>query len=214
MGLEGGSRRRTFVCTIGFDSRVVMRLVARYGLKPDDRIVLIRSVKPHEKSDEAVKEVREFVDKSAKGVEVTEIRVDEREFIDNVVSFAKLIRDSENPVVDVSGGPRALVLALYVAASVTGIKNVDVLLEPSGKVTQIPSLGLDFSNLTERQKEVLKHLPSKTGRLARKLNVDKSAASRHLNTLSRKGLVRREGSLYGLTSLGMLVKRLIEEGVI
>jgi len=190
---------KAFIITLGFDSSVVLRAISKHGINRDDKIMLVTSTTPHPKAVNAVNETIEFIGKIEKNITVETLRVEEHDFtktvkiIHNKISTLK--KEKHKILIDISGGPRIIGLATYVAAGLSGIHTVNMTTETQSRNITLPVIvdPIDIQKPTPRQLELLKTLPARPSDIARKMNVSRSAVSKMLKILSKKGLIERKG---------------------
>ncbi len=187
-----------FFITLGFDSSVVGKLAGRHNMSEVTEIYLIRSSAKHPKAEAAVEESVRLIRKLNPSVRVEVVELDEKDFEGNIARLTDLIygegRD-DGVVIDISGGPRALGLALYVAASVVGVEEVQMRLETTGEEVALRTLPLPSTScITDRLAVIASYLPTKPSRLARALGISRSTASRELQSLVKKGLAVKSGN--------------------
>ncbi|MEM0233597.1 MAG: CRISPR-associated CARF protein Csa3 [Candidatus Nezhaarchaeales archaeon] len=201
--------RKTFIATLGFDQSSIVRLIGERGLSEGDNIFLITSTTPHSRTENALQSIREFVGRINPSIRVEVRRLDEKALMDNVVVLARLIAGVENPVIDVSGGPKMLSLSLFLAACFSGVSTVYMTAETTGERVAVPTLSIPSHILSNRQLEVLNLLPARVSELSRGLRVSKSTISRVLNSLIRKGLVYKRSDKFFEPTLSGSVLRLL-----
>ena len=182
---------KTFIASLGFDQSPILRLIGERGLSDGDSVWIVTSAVPHPRAESALQGVREFVAKINPRVRVEVLRLDERSLVDNIVALARLIEGSENPIVDVSGGPRIIGLSLFLAACFSNVGAVYATTETTGERVEIPVPRVPGRPLSGKQARVLALLPARVSELARELKLDKSTVSRTLRSLASKGLVRK-----------------------
>ncbi|MEM4563558.1 MAG: CRISPR-associated CARF protein Csa3 [Thermofilum sp.] len=200
---------RTFIASLGFDQSTIVRLIGERGLSDGDSLWIITSSTPHPRAESALQSIREFVSKINPKVKVEVLRLDEKNLIENVAALARLIEESENPIVDASGGPRIIALSLFLAACFSGVTVVYMTTETTGERIEIPVPVIPRRALSSRQAEVLALLPARVSELAHELKLSKPTVSRILRSLVSKGLARRRPDrVFEPTLTGAILKRL------
>ncbi|MEB3756923.1 MAG: CRISPR-associated CARF protein Csa3 [Desulfurococcales archaeon] len=190
---------KAFIITLGFDSSVVLRTISKHGINSEDQIILVTSRTPHPKAENAVNETVEFIGKIEKNITVETLRVEEHDFAKTVRTIYNKIRTlmkrNHEVIIDISGGPRIIGLATYVAAGLSSIHEVNITTETQSRNITLPVIvdPVDIQKPTLRQLELLKTLPARPSDIARKMNITRSAVSKMLKTLAKKGLVERKG---------------------
>ena len=191
---------RTFILTLGFDSSIVLRAISRHGIGEGDRIVLVTSRTPHPKAESAINEVKSFANRISSGIAVDVVSVEEHDFSGSVKTICNIMSSGVNRrenqlIVDTSGGPRIIGLAVYVAAGLCGLHSVWITTETRSKSLSLPVLvdSLDTVLPSRRQLELLRVLPARPSVIARRLGVSRSAVSKMLRSMEGRGLIVRDG---------------------
>jgi CRISPR locus-related DNA-binding protein len=204
---------KTFIATLGFDQSSLVRLIGEKGLSPSDAIYLITSVVTHPRTENAIRSIVEFVNTVNPKVEVKVVRLKETDLEVNVVRLFKLIKGCEEPVIDITGGPKGLSFSLFLAACFAGVSKVYMTTETLGERVEVPTLAMPTYTLTARQRDVLSLLPCRVTELSRKLKISKSTASRLLRNLVKKGLAYRSGGgkVFEPTLTGRILLKMLTE---
>ncbi len=201
---------KTFIATLGFDQSSIVRLIGERGLSGGDRVLLITSALPHPRTESALQSIKEFVNKVNPSVRVEVLRLDEKALIDNVVALTKLIESVENPIIDVSGGPKMIAFSLFLAACFSNVRVVYMTTETTGARVEVPTLTISKQLLSDRQVDVLSLLPARVSEISRELKLSKSTISRILNSLTLKGLIyKRSDRVFVPTLTGIILRSLI-----
>ncbi|MEZ0345236.1 MAG: CRISPR-associated CARF protein Csa3 [Infirmifilum sp.] len=197
---------KTFFFTIGFDATSIMRLVGERGLASHDEIVVLTTSQPHPRSENAVKSVKELVERLNPRAQLRVLRLDEDNVEENISLLASEIarRHGNYKIVDVTGGPKVLSIALYIAALIAGADEILLTSEVTGERVQLPYIPLGRL-ATPRQLSVLRVLPATLQEVASRLQVSKPAASRILRRMAEKGLVKLQGREYHPTRLAAIL---------
>ena len=204
---------KTFIATLGFDQSSLIRLIGERGLSSGDAIYLVTSVVTHPRTENAIRSIVEFVNAVNPKIDVRVVRLKETDLEDNVVRLSKLIMSSEEPVIDITGGPKGLSFSLFLAACFAGVSKVYMTTETLGERVEVPTLAVPTYTLTARQREVLSLLPCRVTDLSRRLKIGKSTASRLLRSLVRKGLAYRgDGKVFEPTLTGRILLKMLVGG--
>jgi len=204
---------KTFIATLGFDQSSLIRLIGERGLSSGDTIYLVTSVVTHPRTENAIRSIVEFVNAVNPKIDVRVVRLKETDLEDNVVRLSKLIMSSEEPVIDITGGPKGLSFSLFLAACFAGVSKVYMTTETLGERVEVPTLAVPTYTLTARQREVLSLLPCRVTDLSRRLKIGKSTASRLLRSLVRKGLAYRgDGKVFEPTLTGRILLKMLVGG--
>ena len=204
---------KTFVASLGFDPSSIIRLIGERGLSEGDRIVLVTSAVHHPRAESALRSVEDLVNRINPKVEVEVLRLDEKAFVENIVALTKLVESSENPVVDVSGGPKMIAFSLFLAACFSGrVGAVYMTTETTGERIEVPTIAVPRHALSDRQAEVLSLLPARVSELSRRLGLSKSTVSKVLSSLESKGLAyRRSDRAFEPTLAGVVLRSLLRK---
>jgi len=189
-------KNKTIVATLGFDPSVILKIIGEHGLSDNSKIILITPKTMHPKAKNAIKEIQNFIEKISSNIKIKILKIEEDKFEDNVIKLKNLLSKLTEPIIDISGGPRILALTLYIAAGIVEIPLVYLTLETTSNRLKLPTISIPKSTLTERQKQILSLLPEKPIEIAKKLKLSKSAVSRHLKTLTNKGLTIKYNNQY------------------
>lgn len=203
---------KTFIATLGFDQSSLIRLIGEKGLSSRDVIYLVTSVVTHPRTESAIRSIVEFVNTVNPKVEVKVVRLKETDLEVNVVRLFKLIKGCEEPVIDITGGPKGLSFSLFLAACFAGVNKVYMTTETLGERVEVPTLAMPIYTLTARQRDALSLLPCRVTELSRKLKISKSTASRLLRNLVKKGLAYRSGDkVFEPTLTGRILLKILTE---
>ena len=213
-----GRRVVVLVATVGFDEKFVLRAIMRRA-DTLSRVYLVTATPVEERAARAVKLVEDFVNRVLKGpgreVRLDVIEVDLRDFFGVVAELRRKCfeegKTADTYVVSLSGGMRALVLAVLAAFVISGrAGEVEVELENfSGVVRFSPELFRGVS-LGDYDRRVVKSLAQRGKATYRELLADtglpRATLFRTLKNLRLRGLIRAEvvgrTSYYSLTDIG------------
>ncbi len=204
---------RAFIATLGFEPSAILRLVGEKGISSGDVVYLVTSKIPHPRVENAVKSVKDFIDKVSPKAFVEVLRLDESNLEENVVVLANLLKTVEEPIVDITGGPKGLSLALYLAAGFANVGKVYMTVETTGERIEIPTIQPPTHTLTQKQVEILKQLPNRLTKIAKNTKTSKSTISKQLKQLINKGLVYKENKTFYPTLQGKITLKLIEHKI-
>ena len=185
---------RTYISLSGFDTSQILSLIVKYGIRADDKIILIR---PEDETDtrgettiHAVQDLSQQIDSSIK-VEIH--RVDHRDFEEMVLSLTNLIKNAEGEIIaNISGGPREIFLAFAISClaqsqrlyKTTNYSDID----RSMCEINLPRL---VKGLDEKSKRVLKDVlinePATITEIAQRLEVSESTISRQVAKMADLG---------------------------
>lgn len=201
---------KTFIASLGFDQSSLIRLIGEKGLSINDKIYLVTSAVSHPKTENAIKSIVDFVRAVNPGIGIEVLRLNEADLENNVAKLSIIISNSDEPIIDITGGPKGISLSLFLAACFSGVRKVYMTTETLGERVEMPTLAMPASVLTDRQREALEALPCRVTELSRKLGVSKSTASRLLKNLMKKGLVHKneDKKIFELTLTGKILLRI------
>lgn len=206
------------VATVGFDEKFVLRAIMKRA-DTLSRVYLVTATPVEERVAKAVKLIEDFVDRVLKwpgrGVRLDVIEVDLRDFFGAVAELRRKCfeegKATDIYVVSLSGGMRALVLAVLAALVISGrTGEVEVELENfSGVVRFGPELFRGVS-LGDYDRRVVRSLSQRDKATYRELLADtglpRATLFRTLKNLRLRGLIRAEVvgriSYYSLTDVG------------
>jgi CRISPR-associated protein Csa3 len=173
--------------TVGFESRLVMRALARLG--PVDDYFLLRGITGKEGDRESAETVSDLIRTLGKGQEIQVDLVDLSRGLNRIVEL-------EFDIMALAGGPRALILLAFVAAI---LRKSDIYLVPEFSIEPVRISGFrvlqELGGLTEARLRAFVNvgIGSTAEDVAKRIGVDKTTAYRHLEWLADRGLVRVEG---------------------
>ena len=182
---------KTYISLSGFDSSQIVSLIVKYGIEGGDCIVLIR---PEEEKDprgeQTVQAIRDLSRQIDSSIDLKIYRVNHRDFEGMVDSLKHLIENAKGDIiVNLSGGPREIFLALTIAAlacsskisKATNYSDIDRRLNDF----VLPNLATE---LEEKQKKILldvsNNQPTNIGDIAKRLSVSESTISRQVGRLA------------------------------
>jgi len=184
---------KTYISLSGFDTSQIVSLMVKFGIEGNDRLVLIRPEGEEDdlRGEAAIQAIQELSRKINTTIIVDIHRVDHRDFEGMVISFIDLIRRSEGEiVVNLSGGPREIFLALTVAAiaqasrisKTTNFSDIDrAIRDVNLPEIRIPNLIDD--KLRTVLSDILENQPTTITEIARRNALSESTVSRRINKL-------------------------------
>jgi CRISPR-associated protein Csa3 len=206
------------VATVGFDEKFVIRAVMRHvdSLK---KVYLITAAPVEERVKKAVRLIEEFISKILKepgkevGLEV--IEADLRDFFGVVAELRKKCFEEDEVtntyIINLSGGMRALVLAVLTAFVISGkTGEIEVELENFRGVIRFSPELLRGVGLGDYDRKVLRSLAQRGKATYRELltdtNLPRATLFRILKNLKLRGFIKAEitgrTSYYSLTDVG------------
>lgn len=172
--------------TLGFESTLVIRAVAR--LPRADDYILLRAQTGTEGDVKSAETAADVIKALGRG---RDFAVDIRDLARGIEQLASLNFDA----VALAGGPRALVLLAFVAASLRGAW-IYVVPEYAADPFDATALAAAFklTCLTPAKLRVLAEANGPADDVARRLGLDTTTVYRHLEALAERGLIVSEGS--------------------
>jgi CRISPR-associated protein Csa3 len=182
---------KTYISLSGFDSSQIVSLIVKYGIEGGDCIVLIR---PEEEKDprgeQTVQAIRDLSRQIDSSIDLKIYRVNHRDFEGMTDSLKHLIENAKGEiVVNLSGGPREIFLALTIASIACSNK-----ISKATNYSDIDRRLNDFvlpniaAELEEKQKLILLDIennqPTNIGDIAKRLSVSESTISRQVGRLA------------------------------
>jgi len=191
---------RAIVVSIGFEEKYAIRSLTRHGLDKGDRILLLTGPLV-ERTIKTLNFIKDFVTKyfsSEVSLRICEIPVHEFSMALSVVkkAIADDVKGAREVIVNLSGGMKVVAFATLMAIAQLKPSNVliEVELEDSSTVVQIPTLLLNPPSIEGAKLEVLRKLIERGGEvsvreLAKSLGKDASTIRRYLIELRKLRLV-------------------------
>ena len=193
---------RTYLSPLGFDTSHVLSLIVRCGIERGDRICLIRPEFGEDaRADRAIETVREMSQKISGDISVDVLRIDNRNveamilaLLDEIHTSTPPFRPDGNLIVNLSGGPREILVALTTAALILAPRIHQCAIfsdvERETAIYKLPRL--PFS-IDERALQILtdiaSHNPTSISEIAGRVQVSESTASRVCAKLASEDLV-------------------------
>lgn len=199
-----------FVITLGFDEKFALRTIARRGLRGDDEVLVILPKPVEERVERAYMHFNEILSRMFQGLRISRFEVDARSFLDCLVMLVnvfKLGRDKRF-VFCLSGGFRALILEVLLAASFLGLDgDVEVEFEDSSSIISFPLRWCKPIVLDDVERKVLSCVRDgvdTVSGLVKATNLSKVTVWRKVRALESGGFLERRGKVYVLTGLGLI----------
>jgi CRISPR-associated protein Csa3 len=181
---------KTYISLSGFDSSQIVSLIVKYGIQGGDCIVLIRPIEEKDpRGEQTVQAIRDLSRQIDSSIDLKIYRVDHQDFEGMVYSLRHLIENAKGDIiVNLSGGPREIFLALTIAALACSSK-----ISKATNYSDIDRRLNDFvlpniaAELEEKQKFILldveNNQPTNIGDIAKRLSVSESTISRQVGRL-------------------------------
>jgi CRISPR locus-related DNA-binding protein len=186
--------------TIGFESRLVIRAVAR--IPNVDDYVFLRARTGGEGDQKSAEAAADVIKALGRG---RDYAVDVRDLAKGLEELAALDFDAAA----LAGGPRALILLTFIAASLKGVR-IYVLPEYAADPIDATAFSSAFylTCLSPAKLRVLAEADGPADELARRLGLDSTTVYRHLEALAERGLVKVEKARAKVYRVDEVVKAL------
>jgi len=220
---------RLFVITLGFEEKYVVRMLTRYGVGPEDLLLVFTGPRT-QMSEKAVRILADFL---SKYYESTSLEVVETKPADGFGQLLEKMYEEvsgragqyDEVVFNLSGGMRVLCLAALMTAQLLSALHskvrVELETEDSSALIPVPraavSLPLTLAELTAEKLEVLReisHTPTTAKTISARLGKDESSVRKHLATLTSLGLAETIGERprkYIATPTGRTVAKALQK---
>lgn len=199
---------KAYFCSLGFDTTSIVRLIGEKGLGVGDSVTIVTTTQSHPRAEAAIKAIKEFTENINPRSALSVIRLNETKIQESILQLTARIMEERQRgskiIVDVSGGPKTLSIALYLAAALIGVEEIYLTSEVTGERVQLPPLPAN-SVLTRKQALILGLLPATLQELSDRLSLSKPAVSRILARMREKGLVEYREKKFQATELGRLL---------
>ena len=194
---------RALIITLGFEEKFALRGLTRHGISKGDRLILLTGP-TIERVRKAASYVRDFIDKYYSGeVSVDLVELPVHDFYQTTLRVKQVLENvatMDQVIVNLSGGMRIIVLAVFVAVMLLSMRNVKVELETEDSSTYltIDAVALksimSFEELSEEKMKILEVLTREekaltVAVLSKRLRRDSSTIRKHLRSLEEAGLI-------------------------
>nr|QNO50471.1 hypothetical protein EGLMOMJH_00009 [Methanosarcinales archaeon ANME-2c ERB4] len=121
---------KTYISPLGFETTHIISLIVKHGIEKGDRIILLRPNAPEPRADRAADDIRDLTAKVDRTISVEIAKIDHHDFGAMLLRFMDLISSAATPatspathapagskvIVNLSGGPREILIALTAAS--------------------------------------------------------------------------------------------------
>ncbi len=114
---------KTYISPLGFETTHIISLIVKHGIEKGDRIILLRPNASDARADRAVVDIKDLTTKVDRTITVDVAKIDHRDFGAMILRFMDLIASAAPPavpagkvIVNLSGGPREILIALTAAS--------------------------------------------------------------------------------------------------
>ncbi len=199
-----------FVITLGFDEKFALRAIVRRGLRVDDEVLVILPKPVDERAERTFMHFNEILSRMFHNLRISHFEVDARSFLDSLVELVNVFKERRGGkfVFCLSGGFRALILEVLLAASFLGLDgDVEVEFEDSSSVVSFPLKWCRPIVLDDVEKKILAGVRDgfdTVSGLVKATGLSKVTVWRKVKFLESMGFLERRGRVYVLTGLGLI----------
>lgn len=193
-GLRGDASL-IYLTPFGFDPSHVISVIVEKGIKDKDRIVLVipEVNEEDERFIRGKQEVENTIDRIS-DANIDILKVDHKDFEESVLKISKFISEEKGPFcLNASQAAREILIATLMAALFQRNKFEDFVIFSDVDRRNLKNAELPFPvQLSEKEKKIVKKVRRgiTVSELAEALNIDNSTASRKINTLEEKNILK------------------------
>ncbi len=198
------------VSTLGFDEKFIIRFLMRYAGNFKE-LYVITAEPMDDRVLKAYSSVKEFVDRYLGGISLNLIKVNPQDYLNSVNRIKEIFRGkgSESFVINASGGMRALIIELILAAVLSRVNGyLEIELENFLGVVRIPLNTFYLAPLSSEEyliiREIARRGEASVKELIRELGIPRSSLYKYLKDLVRRGLLE-------VTRVGKISKYKVSE---
>lgn len=198
-----------YVITLGFDEKFALRALTRRGLKNSDEVLVIIPTPIDNRAETAYRQLSDILVRIFQYNRITRLEVNPRNFLECLIDIIKVFvtRSNEKFVLVLSGGFRALILEVLMAASMLGLDaEIELDLEDYSSTLIFPLRWFTPLKLEEEDIEILRYINNLTtlSKLSKELRYSKSTIWRRVKKLEEQGIVKYSERKVYLTELGRI----------
>ncbi len=181
---------KTYISPLGFETTHIISLIVKHGIEKGDHITLLRPNAPDSRADRAVEDIRDITAKVDRTITVDVAKIDHHDFGAMILRFMDLIASATPPaaptgkvIVNLSGGPREILIALTAASmalsdsihKTTNFSDIDRELSE----IELPHIARTLDKTTwQILDDLLKHEPTTLTAVAGRIGASESTVSR------------------------------------
>ena len=190
----------TFVSTLGFDTSHLQNLIVDEDIKDGDHILLVRPDDDDSRGKNAVQDVEKNIDMLETELTTEVLRFDPHEFEETVTTLVDRLNGTDEAVVSLAGGDRALLVPLAVAAmsTTTEVRSVHLRSDVTRESNEIQlpqiCLALDDGDNHEILRYVVKNGPVSNKQISAMVGMSETTVHRRLIDLEEMGYVNVDRS--------------------
>jgi CRISPR locus-related DNA-binding protein len=188
----------TFVSTLGFDTSHLQNLIVDKDIEDGDHILLVRPDDDDSRGENAVQDVKKNVDMLEIDLTTEVLRFDPHEFEETVITLVDRLSETDEAVVSLAGGDRALLVPLTVAAMSTSteVRSVHLRSDVTRESSEIglPQVCLALGDDDDRDilTYVVENGPVSNKQIAAMLGKSEATVHRRVMDLSELGYINVE----------------------
>ncbi|KUK70135.1 MAG: CRISPR-associated HTH regulatory protein, Csa3 family [Methanocalculus sp. 52_23] len=191
---------KMYISPLGFDTSHVLSLIVKYGIEGGDGIIVLMSNTVDERAESAFKSVTEMVRTIDAGIAIRRVQLDHNDFSGMILTCIEAIKSTlhDSPgasiIVNLSGGPREILVALTIA-SVSYAPKIAQVTSYSDVSRQLSEIDLPYlaPPLQGRELEVLQDImdfgPTSIADISNRLHISESSISRYCARLLSNRLI-------------------------
>ena len=110
---------KTYISPLGFETTHIISLIVKHGIEKGDRIILLRPKTSDSRADRAIDDIKDLTEKIDRTITVDVVEIDHHDFGAMMLNLIDLIASAAPPavpagkiIVNLSGGPREILVAL------------------------------------------------------------------------------------------------------
>lgn len=189
-----------YISPLGFDTSHILSLIVKYGIEAEDGIVLLMSNTMDERAESAFKSVTEMIHTIDARITVKRVQLDHSDFSGMILACIEVIKSTledclgTSIIVNLSGGPREILVALTIA-SVSHAPKIAQFTSYSDVSRQLSEIDLPYlaSPLQDRELAVLQDIrdfgPTSISEISNRLHISESSTSRYCARLLSNRLI-------------------------
>lgn len=215
--------KKTFIITLGWTEAPALSSLTKYGLGEGDKILVIIPNWEDKGVVTTLTNLKAIIEKISPNIQIEKLQVDVKSFENSVTQISKKIIDEGKKgrkiIFNLSGGMRALILEAFLAAMLSGIKDISIELQSENRAftIEIPILSAQLSKLSKIEKIIVNSIKKRSNsisELAKQLGKPISSIYRAAINLEKRGLIEtikeKRKRYLQLTSIGKLLAEIQE----
>ena len=193
---------KIYISPLGFDTGHIISLIMKHGIEKNDKIILLCSKKSDSRTDIAIEDIKNLTTKIDSTINVNIEKIDHHDSNAMILFFMELIRSvapsglpDEKVIVNLSGGPREILIALTTACTAlskliyktTNYSDIDHVM----REIQLPYITRTLDKKTlQILNDIDKHEPTTLIEVAKRINTSESTISRQCAKLAKMHAIK------------------------